>query len=100
MDLTDTGWRLHGHTTTWIEIAAEWGTRDYWHQWSQVRVPSLLMEAGNSVAPGGQMLTMAETGFQTTYMHVPGAGHLIHDDAPQIYREAVESFLATLAQGA
>jgi pimeloyl-ACP methyl ester carboxylesterase len=96
-DRTATGWRLHGHTTTWIEIAAEWGTRDYWHEWSLVRVPSLLMEAGNSVAPAGQMLTMAETGYRTTYMHVPGAGHLIHDDVPQVYRDAVESFLATLA---
>jgi pimeloyl-ACP methyl ester carboxylesterase len=28
---------------------------------------------------------------------VPGAGHLIHDEAPQTYQEAVESFLATLA---
>jgi len=96
-DRTATGWRLHGQTKTWIEIAAEWGTRDYWNEWSLVRAPSLLMEAGNSVAPAGQMLTMAETGYRTTYMHVPGAGHLIHDDAPQVYRDAVESFLATLA---
>ena len=29
-DRTATGWRLHGHTRHWIEIAAEWGTRDYW----------------------------------------------------------------------
>jgi pimeloyl-ACP methyl ester carboxylesterase len=99
-DRTDTGWRLHGRPARWIEIAAEWGTRDYWQQWSQVRVPSLLIEAGNSVTPAGQMLTMAETGFQTTYIHVPGAGHLIHDDAPQIYQEAVESFLTSLAQRA
>lgn len=27
-DRTETGWRLHGHTSRWIEIAAEWGTRD------------------------------------------------------------------------
>jgi pimeloyl-ACP methyl ester carboxylesterase len=43
---------------------------------------------------------MAETGYQATYLHVPGAGHLIHDDAPQIYQQAVESFLAALAQRA
>lgn len=98
-DRTATGWRLHGHPSSWIEIAAEWGTRDYWHQWSHVRSPALLLEAGNSVTPPGQMRTMAETGYQATYLHVPGAGHLIHDDAPQIYRQAVEAFLATLAQG-
>jgi pimeloyl-ACP methyl ester carboxylesterase len=65
-----------------------------------VRVPALLLEAGNSVTPAGQMRKMAETGYRTTYLHVPGAGHLIHDEAPQVYREAVETFLATLAGGA
>lgn len=99
-DQTETGWRLHGHTGRWIEIAAEWGTRDYWRQWLEVRAPVLLMEAGNSVTPAGQMRGMSETGHRATYVHVPGAGHLIHDERPRIYREAVESFLATLAGGA
>lgn len=93
-DRTDTGWRLHGYVSRWIEIAAEWGTRDYWTQWSAVRAPALLIEAGNSVAPPGQMREMAERREATTYLAVPEAGHLIHDDAPQVYREAVESFLA------
>jgi pimeloyl-ACP methyl ester carboxylesterase len=95
-DKTATGWRLHGHTKIWIEIAAEWGTRDYWRQWKAVRVPALLIEAGNSVTPPGQMREMNETGHRTTYLHVPEAGHLIHDDAPRVYQEAVESFLAAL----
>ena len=96
-DSTETGWRLHGHTTRWIEIAAQWGTRDYWEQWRAVRVPVLLIEAGNGVTPPGQMKTMSETGDRVTYLRVPGAGHLVHDDAPTAYREAVEAFLATLA---
>jgi pimeloyl-ACP methyl ester carboxylesterase len=93
-DRTPTGWRLHGHTSKWIEIAAEWGTRDYWDQWLAVRAPSLLIEAGISVAPPGQILQMTKTDCPTTYLHVPEAGHLIHDEAPQVYRQAVESFLA------
>ena len=95
-DRTESGWRLHGHTRTWIDIAAQWGTRDYWAQWHAVRVPTLLIEAGNSVTPPGQMRRMDEIGYRTTYLHVPGAGHLVHDERPQIYREAVESFLSTL----
>ncbi|HSS25670.1 MAG TPA: alpha/beta hydrolase, partial [Mycobacterium sp.] len=51
-------------------------------------------EAGNSVTPAGQMRMMNEKGFCTTYLHVPDAGHLVHDEAPQVYRQAVESFLA------
>ncbi|PQM49401.1 2-succinyl-6-hydroxy-2,4-cyclohexadiene-1-carboxylate synthase [Mycobacterium talmoniae] len=93
-DRTATGWRLHGHPARWIEIAAEWGTRDYWAQWRAVRCPALLIEAGNSVTPPGQMRTMHETGYRTTYLHVPEAGHLIHDEAPETYRAAVEKFLS------
>lgn len=61
-----------------------------------MRVPTLLIEAGTSVAPPGQMRRMAEIGYRTTYLHVPEAGHLIHDEQPQVYRDAVEKFLASL----
>lgn len=99
-DRTPTGWRLHGHPGSWIEIAAEWGRRDYWAQWRDVRAPALLLEAGDTVTPAGQMRAMASERAGTghvTYVHVPGAGHLIHDEHPQVYRHAVESFLAALA---
>ena len=93
-DRTDTGWRLHGRPERWIEIAAQWGVRDYWQQWLAVRVPALLVEAGNSVTPPGQMERMRSTGARVTYLRVPGAGHLVHDDAPREYRAAVQPFLA------
>lgn len=92
-DRTATGWRLHGHASRWIEIAAEWGTRDYWAQWQAVRAPALLIEAGNSATPPGQMRKMHENGYRTSYLHVPCVGHLVHDEAPKRYRQAVESFL-------
>jgi pimeloyl-ACP methyl ester carboxylesterase len=95
-DRTATGWRLHGQVDRWIEIAAEWGTRDYWEQWRAVQAPTLLIEAGNSVTPPGQMLEMQETGHRATYLHVPGAGHLVHDEAPREYRAALTSFLTTV----
>jgi pimeloyl-ACP methyl ester carboxylesterase len=96
-DRTASGWRLHGPPTRWIEIAAEWGTRDYWRQWESGRAPVLLVEAGDSVTPAGQMRRMWEmAGSRAGYVRVDGAGHLVHDDAPQAYRDAVESFLATL----
>jgi len=99
-DRTATGWRLHGRPERWIHIAAEWGTRDYWAQWASVRAPTLLIEAGNSVTPPGQMRQMKETGYRATYVRVPGAGHLVHDDAPSEYRDAVEAFLSTFSHGA
>jgi pimeloyl-ACP methyl ester carboxylesterase len=99
-DRTETGWRLHGKPQAWIETAAEWGRRDYWAEWQAVRVPALLLEAGDSVTPPGQMREMAKTGHRATYVHVPQAGHLIHDDAPREYRDAVEAFLTSLPERA
>lgn len=98
-DRTATGWRLHGQPARWMAIAAEWGTRDYWQQWQAVRAPVLLIEAGDSVAPPGQMRRMWElAGERATYVQVPGAGHLVHDDAPERYKEAVEQFLTALPE--
>jgi pimeloyl-ACP methyl ester carboxylesterase len=92
-DRTPTGWRLHGHVGTWVQIAAEWGRRDYWEQWSQVQAPTLLVEAAESVTPPGQVRRMHDTGAATTYRLV-AAGHLVHDDAPDDYRRMVTDFLA------
>lgn len=61
-----------------------------------VRSPALLIEAGDGVTPPGQMRAMAERDYPTAYLRVPDAGHLVHDEAPQVYRRAVESFLAGL----
>jgi pimeloyl-ACP methyl ester carboxylesterase len=99
-DRTATGWRLHGYVERWIEIAAEWGTRDYWEPWRAVRTPALLIEAAHSVAPPGQMVAMHESGYRTSYLRAAGAGHLVHDEAPDLYRDAVTGFLAALAHRA
>jgi pimeloyl-ACP methyl ester carboxylesterase len=97
-DRTPTGWRLHGRPASWIDIAAEWGLRDFWEQWRAVTAPVLLIEAGDSVIPPGQMQQMAEiAGARAHYVRIEGAGHLIHDDAPEAYRAAVEGFLSALA---
>lgn len=87
------GWRLHGSIDKWIATAAEWGTRDFWDQWKQVRCPTLLLEAGDTVTPSGQMLRMHETGWNSRYLKILSSGHLIHDDSPDEYREAVSDFL-------
>jgi pimeloyl-ACP methyl ester carboxylesterase len=86
--------RLHGRLSVWTDIAEEWGGRDFWGEWAAVRVPSLVIEAGNTVTPSGQMRTMCSTNHRAHYLRVPGAGHLVHDDAPDVYRGAVEAFLA------
>ncbi|MFT4086963.1 MAG: alpha/beta hydrolase [Gordonia sp. (in: high G+C Gram-positive bacteria)] len=88
--------RLHGRIPIWADIAEEWGGRDFWTQWDAVQAPSLLLEAEYTVAPEGQMRQMARRNPRAQYLRAAGAGHLIHDDAPEFFRGAVEAFLSGL----
>lgn len=88
---------LHGRLDVWAQIAEEWGRRDFWQQWDAVAVPSLLLEAENSVTPPGQMHTMSQAHENAILLRVKGSDHLIHDSAPDEYRGAVEAFLSGLA---
>ncbi|MFT3901096.1 MAG: alpha/beta hydrolase [Gordonia sp. (in: high G+C Gram-positive bacteria)] len=92
--------RLHGHIDTFIAIADQWGRRDYWQQWAAVDVPTLLIEAGFTVAPPGQMAQMAVRNANAQHVVADGAGHLVHDDAPEFFRGAVEAFLSALPPAA
>jgi pimeloyl-ACP methyl ester carboxylesterase len=62
-----------------------------------VRCPALLLQAEESPIAGEQMPEMARVmaGSVPWVRHVlvPGTGHLLHDDAPERYRELVGEFL-------
>jgi pimeloyl-ACP methyl ester carboxylesterase len=59
-----------------------------------VRCPLLAIEAEHTAMPPGQMAEMARRVPGARYLRVPGAGHIVHDDQPDIYRGAVEAFLS------
>ncbi|MFT4201220.1 alpha/beta fold hydrolase [Gordonia sp. (in: high G+C Gram-positive bacteria)] len=88
--------RLHGDLGVFVAIADQWGRRDYWAQWEAVRVPTLLVEAGFTVTPPGQMAQMAQRNPVAQHVVADGAGHLVHDDAPEFFRGALEAFLSAL----
>lgn len=93
-DRRSDGWHLHGKLDDWFTIAEHWGGRSHWPQWLAVGAPALLLEASSSITPPGQMAEMAtRASASCTHLVVPGTGHLLHEDAPEAYRRAVESFL-------
>ena len=87
------GYHLLADLADLYEVAAEWGRRDYWSFVDRVRCPMLVVEAGNTAMPPGQQAELAaRTGG--THVVIEGANHVVHDDAPEEYRGAVEPFLA------
>lgn len=89
------GYHLMASLEDLYGIAEEWGVREYWSLVERVRCPLLALEAEQSAMPPGQMAELARRvpGGLGRHMLIPGSGHVIHDDAPQEFRGAVEAFL-------
>ncbi|NIL77449.1 2-(acetamidomethylene)succinate hydrolase [Rhodococcus sp. B10] len=92
----DDGYHLHGDVSTFEKISQEWGTRHFWDEWDAVRAPSLLIEGEFGITPAGQMTEMHRRNPMSTYVCVAGVAHLVHDEQPTVYRQAVEEFLRRL----
>ncbi|KAA2262334.1 alpha/beta hydrolase [Solihabitans fulvus] len=90
------GYHLLAHMDDLYEIAAEWGGRDYWAGVDRVRCPLLAIEPEHSAMPAGQLVELAARagGGLGRHLVVAGAGHVVHRDAPDTYRGAVEAFLS------
>ncbi|MEC3977866.1 alpha/beta fold hydrolase [Amycolatopsis sp. H20-H5] len=79
-------------------IAAEWGRRDYWDLVERVRCPLLSIEGERTAMPAGQQAELAARVPSGLGRHliVADAGHVVHEEAPEAYRGAVEAFLSEL----
>lgn len=89
----DGGYRLIADIDVLYKISAEWGERDYWAYLDAVRCPLLVIEAENSMMPAGQQAEMARRAHAGTHVLIPGTSHVVHEDAPDEFRRAVEEFL-------
>jgi pimeloyl-ACP methyl ester carboxylesterase len=91
----DDGYHLIADIEELYGIAAEWGRRDYWDLVAKVRAPLLVVEAGDGPMPAGQQAELAaRTAGDAWHVRVEGAGHIVHDAAPEEFRGAVEAFLS------
>lgn len=90
----DDGYHLMAELDDLYQIAAEWGRREYWSLLDRIRCPLLMIEAGDTSMPAGQQAELAERVPGGRHIVIPGAAHIVHDDAPGEYRGAVEAFLS------
>ncbi|NIJ10114.1 pimeloyl-ACP methyl ester carboxylesterase [Saccharomonospora amisosensis] len=89
------GYHLLADLEDLYRIAGEWGRREYWSYVAGVKCPLLVVEAGDTAMPPGQQARLAELApGGGRHIVIEGAGHVVHDDAPQEFRGAVEAFLS------
>lgn len=70
---------------------------DYWKEWSALAVPTLLVRGENGEVSREEADAMAAAAPAVEVVTASGAGHDVHLDAPDAWREAFVSFLAGLS---
>lgn len=95
----DDGYHLMANLDNLYQIAEEWGRRSYWSFVDRIVCPLLVIEAERTAMPPGQQAEMAARVRDGRHIVVPGAAHIVHDDAPEEYRAAVENFLSEVLSG-
>jgi pimeloyl-ACP methyl ester carboxylesterase len=70
--------------------------RSFWREWQQVACPTLVVLAESGIIPSVDVREMARTRPDTVLRRIPGAGHDVHLEAPDLLRSAIEDFLETL----
>jgi pimeloyl-ACP methyl ester carboxylesterase len=71
--------------------------RDYWDEWRALAVPTLLVRGEEGELSPTDAAAMTDAVPAAQLVSVRGAGHDVHLDAPEAWREAVESFLSGLS---
>lgn len=87
------GWWLACAVDDALAVARHWVRAPLLDRACAVRVPLLVLEAGASVAPPGQLAQLAGRIRGARHVRVPGTGHLVHDAAPQTWAAEVTALL-------
>ncbi|NJP65648.1 alpha/beta hydrolase [Streptomyces sp. ventii] len=83
----------------WEEMMAvqRGGCGDWWEDWLGSSCPALVLRgAGSTLLPAELARRMCRSRPGTALRTVAGAGHWVHDDAPEEFARAVADFLAAL----
>ena len=90
------GWWPRFELDLMVRSLEEGAARSFWDEWRQVACPALLVLAESGIIPSGDVREMARTRPGTVMARVPGAGHDVHLEAPDMWRTALTGFLETL----
>ncbi|MBW0106805.1 alpha/beta hydrolase [Pseudonocardia sp. KRD-291] len=91
------GYHLLTDVSDATTIAAHWSRTAHWDAVDSLAasgIPVLLVEAGQSIVPPGQLATVAARIPGARHLRIEGTGHLVHAAAPAAYLDAVHALLA------
>ncbi len=71
--------------------------QDYWPEWERSTCPTLIVGGEQSFLPQSQLQEMARRIPHARYAQIVQAGHDLHLDHPERWRQLAEEFLRELS---
>ncbi|MFX0033789.1 MAG: alpha/beta fold hydrolase, partial [Candidatus Hermodarchaeota archaeon] len=64
-----------------------------WEELEQIKCPTLIIKGGSSQFDREHAEKMSKIIKNCQLIEIPDAGHVVHDDQPELYKVAVTNFL-------
>ena len=93
----DGGWWPRFDRDVMVRSLAENAQRSFWHEWTQVVCPTLVVLAQSSFIPPREADEMLRQRPATMAMSIPGTGHDLHLEQPEALHTVLSDFLDGLA---
>lgn len=80
-------------TDAMVQSVADQDVADYWSEWARIEVPTLVVRGSRSFLPDEQFAQMTASKPSARYVEIADAGHDVHLERPEGWRDAVEPFI-------
>lgn len=91
------GWWPRFDRDVMVRSLAENAQRSFWHEWGQAACPTLVVLAQSSFIPAQEADEMFRRRPDIAAVSIPGTGHGLHLERPEILHTALSDFLEGLA---
>ncbi|MFD7259105.1 alpha/beta fold hydrolase [Streptomyces sp. NPDC059874] len=89
----DGGWRPRFDRDVMVASLAENAQRSFWDEWARLRCPVLAVLGQSGFIPPQESEAMLRQQSGTTAVSVPGTGHDVHLERPDVLRHLFQEFL-------
>jgi pimeloyl-ACP methyl ester carboxylesterase len=92
----DGGWWPRFDRDVMVESLAEVAQRSFWDEWLRVACPSLAVLGQSGIISSGEIDEMLRQRPETVALSVPGTGHDVHLERPDVLRHVLRGLLGNV----
>ena len=89
----DGGWWPRFDRDVMVAALAENARRSFWDEWAGITCPALVVLGQSGIVPVRETEAMLQQRPETVALSVPGAGHDVHLERPEVLHQVLREFL-------